>query len=73
LHVVLREIHIDEVGERQPACNPLLAPYPLELSVEGVLGVLFRGKPAALDTLGVAAADPIAVRPERPAVRAATR
>ena len=70
---MLREIGLDEFGERQPACDPSLPPKPLKLALKRVTRVLLRGEPATLDTLGVAAAGPVAVRPQPFAAKPATR
>jgi hypothetical protein len=60
---VLCEVGVDEFGECEPSCDPLLALFPLEFTFERVAGVLFRREPAALDTLGAAATGSIAVCP----------
>ena len=68
LHVVLRQVGLDELGERQPARDSSLASKPFEFALERVTRVLLRGEPATLDALGVAAAGPVAIRPQPLAV-----
>src|SRR5712691_7154291 len=64
LDVVLRQVGLDELGEREPTHDPSLPPKPLELTLECVTRVLLGGEPATLDALGVAAACPVTVRPQ---------
>jgi hypothetical protein len=73
LDVVLRQVGLDEFGERKPACDPPLPPKPLELALERVTRILFRDEPATLDAFRVAPAGPVAVRPQALAPELATR
>jgi hypothetical protein len=73
LHVVLRQVRLDELGEREPARDPPLTSKPLELALERVTRVPLRGKPATLDALGVAPACAEAIRPQPLAAVSAAR
>jgi hypothetical protein len=73
LHIVLSQVRLDELGEREPPRDPPLLSKPLQLALERLACVLLGGEPTPLHTLRVAAAGPEAVRPEPLAARPATR
>jgi hypothetical protein len=73
LHVMLREVCLDEFGERKPPCDPPLSPNPLQLAFERVTRVLLRGEPATLHALRAAPARAEAIRPQPLAAGPATR
>ena len=63
LHVVLLQVCLDELCEREPARDSSLTPKPFEFALERATRILLRGEPATLDALGVAPAGPVAIRP----------
>jgi hypothetical protein len=62
------QVSVDEFGERQGAAKPAYAAQHFELSDERLACITLRPKPTALDALGIAAADSVAVSPKRFAV-----
>ena len=64
LHVMLSQIRLDELRQRQPARDPALAPHPLELAIERIARVLLAREPATLHSLRVSATGPVAERPQ---------
>src|SRR5207248_8881006 len=64
LHIVLGQVRLDELGKRQPSCDPAIPSKPLELALARIARILLRGEPAPLDAPRVAPAGPIAVRPQ---------
>jgi len=73
LDVVLRQVGLHELSEREPARDPSFSPNPLELALERVTRVLRRGEPATLDTLGGAPAGPVTVCPQPLTIGSAPR
>jgi hypothetical protein len=63
LDVMLRQIRLDELGEREPPRDARLSPKPLQLPLERLTRVLLTGEPATLHALRAATAGPIPVRP----------
>jgi hypothetical protein len=63
LDVVLRQVCLDQLVERQSPRDARLPSEPLELALERVTRVGLRGVPAPLNTLGVTAASSVAIRP----------
>jgi len=63
LHIVLREVRLYELRKCERAGDPPLPPKPLKLALKGVTRILFGSESAPLNTLGVAPAGPIAIRP----------
>jgi hypothetical protein len=51
---VLGEVGLDQLSEREPACDPSFPAKPLELAVKRVTRVLFRRETPTLQALGVA-------------------
>src|SRR5207253_492775 len=49
LDVVLGEVGLDELGEREPPCDPPFSPKPLELALERLTSVLLSGPTVALE------------------------
>ena len=49
LHVVLREVNVDELREGEASRDPLLAADPVELTVQRVDRVLLAGEATTLD------------------------
>ncbi len=72
LDVVLRQVRLDELGEREPPRDPPLPSKPLELALERVPRVLLGGESAPLHALRVAAARAVPVRPQPPAAASTT-
>jgi hypothetical protein len=68
LGVVLCQIFTDELGERHRASNPVHSAQHLEFSLERFACVSLGPETTALDALGIATADPVAVSPKRFAV-----
>jgi len=68
---VLVQVRVDELGKRQPSCDPAFSSKPLKLPLERIVRVLLGGEAAVLDTLGVAAARAVAIRPQPFATRSA--
>src|SRR5207302_4520581 len=73
LYVVLVEVGLHELREREPPCDPALSSKPLELTLERIARVLLGGEPTALDALRVAPAGAVAVGPQPLTVGAAAR
>src|SRR6266487_2325592 len=73
LDVVLGEVGLDELGEREPPCDPPFSPKPLELALERLTSVLLRCEPTPLDALRSTTARAEAIRPQRLAAASATR
>jgi hypothetical protein len=73
LHIVLGQVRLNKLRERESARDPSLPSKPLELALESITRVLLGNEPSALNALRVAAAGPVAVRPQPLAVGSATR
>jgi hypothetical protein len=72
LDVVLRQIRLDELAERERPCDAVFSPKPLEFTLKRLARFLCRDEPASLNTLGVAAAGPVAIRPQPLTITSAT-
>jgi hypothetical protein len=64
LHVVLHEVRLHQLGERQRPRDSSLAPQPLKLSLQRLGRVPLRGEPASLHPPRASATEPVAVRPQ---------
>jgi hypothetical protein len=62
---VLAQVRVDELGKRQSSCDPAFSSKPLKLPLERIARVLLGGEAAVLNTLGVATARAVAIRPQR--------
>jgi hypothetical protein len=63
LDVMLRQVCLDQLVEREPPGDARLPSEPLELALERVTRVGLGGVPAPLNALGVAAASSVAIGP----------
>jgi hypothetical protein len=70
--VVLREVDVYEFAQPRRLDQALLAPKPLKRPLERLGRGLLRGEATALHASRAAPADPIPLRPHRPAVSAAS-
>src|SRR5580765_6062913 len=70
---MLCQVGLDELGEREPPCDPPLPPYPIKLALERLARVLCADEPASLNTLGVAPARAVAKRPQPLTIACRTR
>jgi len=60
---VLIQVGVGELRKRLSSCDPAFSSKPLKLPLQRIARVLLGGEAAVLDTLGVAAARAVAIRP----------
>jgi hypothetical protein len=64
-NVMLREVRLHQFGDREGSRDSLLPSHPFQLALQSFRRVPLGSEPATLHPLGVSAANPVSVRPQR--------